>query len=77
MQNAGEQSLANLDRLYHHSKGDTHTADWRLNMQRVMHNNAGVYRNGQFLKEGCAQIRQLAADMEKNLMVCVVFLCVS
>ena len=72
MQSAGEQSLANLDRLYHHSEGDTHTADWRLKMQRVMHNNAGVYRSGQFLKEGCTKITQLAADMEENLKVCVV-----
>ncbi len=38
-------------------------------MQRVMHNNAGVYRNGKFLKDGCDQISKLAADMEKNLKV--------
>ena len=38
-------------------------------MQRVMHNNAGVYRNGKFLKNGCDQISKLAADMETNLKV--------
>ncbi|XP_064383091.1 succinate dehydrogenase [ubiquinone] flavoprotein subunit, mitochondrial-like isoform X2 [Halichondria panicea] len=64
---AGEESLANLDNLYHKSQGDTPTAEWRLNMQRVMHNNAGVYRSGKFLKDGCDQISKLAVDMEKNL----------
>ena len=34
-QSAGESSIANLDRLYHSSDGETHTAELRLNMQRV------------------------------------------
>ena len=61
--------MANLDKLYNESNGDTSTAEWRLKMQRVMHNNAGVYRTGEFLKDGCNQISQLAVDMEKNLKV--------
>ena len=34
-QNAGENSIANLDHLYHTSNGETHTAELRLRMQRV------------------------------------------
>ncbi len=82
LQRAGEESLANLDNLYHKSQGDTPTAEWRLNMQRVMHNNAGVYRSGKFLKDGCDQISKLAVDMEKNLKVhnnhctCIAYCCI-
>ncbi len=45
-------------------------------MQRVMHNNAGVYRSGKFLKDGCDQMSQLADDMEKNLKVYLDQLCI-
>lgn len=34
-QHAGEASIANLDRLYHTSDGETHTAELRLRMQKV------------------------------------------
>ena len=34
-QNAGEESIANLDKLYHRSDGEAHTAELRLNMQKV------------------------------------------
>ncbi|XP_015785335.1 succinate dehydrogenase [ubiquinone] flavoprotein subunit, mitochondrial [Tetranychus urticae] len=53
--NAGEQSVANLDRI-RHSKGTTRTAALRLNMQKVMQNNAAVFRNGEILSEGVKKI---------------------
>ena len=36
IQTAGEASIANLDRLYHTSDGETHTAELRLKMQKVI-----------------------------------------
>jgi len=49
--NAGEESIANLDKL-RFSKGSLSTATIRSNMQRIMQNNAAVFRNGDVLKEG-------------------------
>jgi len=49
--NAGEQSVANIDKLLN-TKGSTPTATIRNNMQRIMQNNASVFRNGEILKEG-------------------------
>lgn len=49
--NAGEESIANIDKLLN-SKGTTPTAKIRSNMQKIMQNNASVFRNGEILKEG-------------------------
>lgn len=49
--NAGEESVANLDKL-RFSSGPRSVADIRLEMQRVMQNNAAVFRTGETLKEG-------------------------
>jgi len=49
--NAGESSIANIDKLLH-SKGNTPTAEIRLKMQKIMQNNASVFRNGEVLQEG-------------------------
>lgn len=68
-QTAGERSIANVDWLYHHTEGDTHTADWRLKLQKVMHNNAGVYRNEDLLAEGCSKISELSKSIDKNIRV--------
>lgn len=53
--NAGEQSVANLDHLLH-KKGDISTAELRLKMQRSMQAHAAVFRDGPVLKEGCEQM---------------------
>ena len=34
-----------------------------------MHNNAGVYRNGKLLKEGCEKITDVAIHLDENLLV--------
>jgi succinate dehydrogenase (ubiquinone) flavoprotein subunit len=54
-QNAGEESVANLDAV-RHANGSTLTADLRLKMQRDMQTHAAVFRTGDLLKEGCLKI---------------------
>ena len=61
--------MANLDYLYNQCKSGRPTADWRLDMQRIMHNNAGVYRNQDLLSEGCSKLDKLAVEMKDNLKV--------
>jgi len=68
-ENAGEESIKNLDNLYHKSDGEAHTAELRLAMQKVMHNHAGVYRTEQLLKAGCENITDIAAHMDENLLL--------
>ena len=50
-----ERILARFDRL-RHAKGGEPTAVLRLDMQRVMQNNAAVFRTGETLEEGCRLI---------------------
>jgi succinate dehydrogenase / fumarate reductase flavoprotein subunit len=52
---ACDAALANFDKV-RNAKGDTSTADLRLNMQRVMQKDAAVFRTGETLKEGCTKI---------------------
>ncbi len=61
--------MSNLDYLYNQCKSGRPTAEWRLDLQRVMHNNAGVYRNQDLLAEGCDKLDKLAAEMKDNLKV--------
>ncbi len=49
--NAGDESLARLDRL-RYNKGSISTAAIRDNMQRTMQNHAAVFRTGDVMKEG-------------------------
>ncbi len=65
-------SVSNLDRLYNHSKTGDPTAYWRLKLQKIMHNNAGVYRNQDLLSEGCSMIHDLAMHLRANLKVCII-----
>lgn len=46
-----EHIIEKLDRL-RHAKGSRYTADLRMEMQRIMQNNAAVFRTGTVLKEG-------------------------
>ncbi|CAF1037857.1 unnamed protein product [Adineta steineri] len=50
--NAGETSIANLDRL-RNANGSISTANLRLKMQQTMQNHAAVFRDGETLKKGC------------------------
>lgn len=48
---SGEKTIAWLDKL-RNSNGSSPTSKIRLNMQRVMQNNAAVFRTQETLKEG-------------------------
>ncbi|RUS83478.1 hypothetical protein EGW08_008794 [Elysia chlorotica] len=62
-QNAGESSVANLDKL-RYADGSTRTSELRLNMQKVMQTHAGVFRDGDSLLEGCNKMQQVYEGME-------------
>ena len=50
-----DAALAHFDRA-RNAKGATPTADLRLRMQRVMQQDAAVFRTGETLKQGCGNI---------------------
>jgi len=62
-QNAGEESVANLDRI-RYAQGDTPTADMRLSMQKTMQTHAAVFRDGPTLDEGCKKLDALWSDLD-------------
>lgn len=66
-QNAGEESVANLDKI-RHANGDTPTANLRLDMQKTMQKHAAVFRDGPTLQEGVKLMDNLYVQME-NLKV--------
>ncbi len=60
-----------LDRLDHirHAKGESSTADLRLQMQKVMQDHAAVFRTGETLQEGVqkiAEVHKQFADLKIN-----------
>ena len=57
-ENAGEESVANIDKL-RHSSGDVKTADLRNQMQHTMQNHAAVFRDGPTLQEGCKKMNEV------------------
>ncbi|MEE6465530.1 hypothetical protein FKM82_006580 [Ascaphus truei] len=62
-QNAGEESVANLDRL-RFANGSTRTSELRLSMQKTMQAHAAVFRTGSVLQEGCEQLSQINSAMD-------------
>jgi succinate dehydrogenase / fumarate reductase flavoprotein subunit len=60
--NAGEESLARLDR-FRHAKGSTPTAAMRAIMQRAMQEDAAVFRTGESLASGQKRIHDLYATL--------------
>ncbi|CAO4386635.1 unnamed protein product [Caenorhabditis nigoni] len=59
--NAGEASVANLDKL-RHNNGDISTAELRLTMQKAMQKHAAVFRRGDILQEGVKVLSKLYKD---------------
>ena len=59
-----DPALARLDRL-RHAKGSEPTAQLRLKMQRVMQNNAAVFRTGESLEEGVKLIGEVWQQFEQ------------
>jgi len=62
-QNAGEESVANLDKL-RYADGSVRTADLRLEMQKIMQSHAAVFRDGPSLKEGVDKMAALYKKMD-------------
>ncbi|MBR84174.1 MAG: fumarate reductase (quinol) flavoprotein subunit, partial [Magnetovibrio sp.] len=57
-----DKALDRFDKL-RHAKGSTKTADLRLRMQRIMQNNAAVFRTSEVLKEGVELIDKVWEEM--------------
>lgn len=71
--NAGEASVANLDKL-RYANGSISTADLRLKMQKDMQTYAAVFRTGDLLETGCKKLQE-DFNLMKDLKVswcCVV-----
>lgn len=51
LQNAGEESVANLDKI-RNAKGNISTSELRLTMQKTMQTHAAVFRQADTLQEG-------------------------
>lgn len=66
-ENAGESAVANIDKLLT-SEGDAPTAELRLKMQKIMQNNAAVFRSGEILEEGATKLDSLYNDL-RNVKV--------
>ncbi len=58
-----DRTLERLDH-YRHAKGGTPTAELRLRMQKVMQNNAAVFRTSEVLAEGCKLIDEVWDGMD-------------
>jgi succinate dehydrogenase / fumarate reductase, flavoprotein subunit len=58
---AGDLALSRIDRL-RNAKGQTSTAQIRLNMQRVMQTHAAVFRTGDSLHEGVHKLADVIAS---------------
>ncbi len=58
----GEAAIARLDKL-RHAKGSQTTAEVRIGMQRIMQNNAAVFRTSEVLQEGCDLIDGAAKNL--------------
>jgi len=60
--NAGESSIANLDKL-RNANGQTKVADLRLKMQKCMQTHAAVFRTGPVLEEGVREMNAIYKEM--------------
>uniref|UniRef100_A0A0N5AQQ6 Succinate dehydrogenase [ubiquinone] flavoprotein subunit, mitochondrial n=1 Tax=Syphacia muris TaxID=451379 RepID=A0A0N5AQQ6_9BILA len=61
--NAGEASIANLDKL-RFAKGDISTAELRLKMQKTMQKHAAVFRRGDILQAGVKKMEELFKEQK-------------
>jgi len=57
-----DKALDRFDKL-RHAKGGSKTADLRLRMQRIMQNNAAVFRTSEVLEEGVKLIDEVWEEM--------------
>ncbi|MGY8992612.1 MAG: succinate dehydrogenase flavoprotein subunit [Rhodospirillales bacterium] len=59
---AVDKALNRLDRI-RHASGSRKTSEIRLDMQRIMQNNAAVFRTSEVLDEGCQLLDQVVATL--------------
>jgi succinate dehydrogenase / fumarate reductase flavoprotein subunit len=60
--NAGQNSVERIDRL-RNADGQRPTAEIRLEMQKIMQSHAAVFRTGETLEEGAAQLEKTFATL--------------
>ena len=61
--NSCDQAMERFDKL-RHAKGNTSTAELRKNMQRVMQEDAAVFRSKKTLAEGCKKMEAVSSGLE-------------
>ena len=61
--NSCDQAMERFDKL-RHAKGNTSTAELRKNMQRVMQEDAAVFRSKETLAEGCKKMDAVASGLD-------------
>ena len=61
--NSCDQAMERFDKL-RHAKGNTSTAELRKNMQRVMQEDAAVFRSKETLAEGCKKMAAVSSGLE-------------
>ncbi len=61
--NSCDQAMERFDKL-RHAKGNTSTAELRKNMQRVMQEDAAVFRSKETLAEGCKKMKAVSSGLE-------------
>jgi len=64
---AGESSIANYDRL-RYNKGTIKTAEFRLQMQKIMQKYAAVFRTQATMDKGVEELEALAAQQDQLLV---------
>jgi succinate dehydrogenase / fumarate reductase, flavoprotein subunit len=60
---ATERVIERFDRI-RYASGSTPTSEIRANMQRIMQNNAAVFRTDEVLSEGCEKIDEIVASFK-------------
>jgi len=58
-----DQAMSRLQRLNDSSKGES-VADLRAELQNIMQNHFGVFRNGEYMQDGIAKLNDLRGRIE-------------
>jgi succinate dehydrogenase (ubiquinone) flavoprotein subunit len=62
-ENAGEETISNLDKI-RHAQGGIPTAELRLKMQKTMQTHAAVFRTQESLDQGVTKIDKVASEFK-------------
>ncbi|KAI0224601.1 Succinate dehydrogenase [ubiquinone] flavoprotein subunit, mitochondrial [Lamellibrachia satsuma] len=64
--NAGQQSVEHIESLLN-AKGSTPTAELRLKLQKAMHENAAVFRDGPTLQKAVKQVKEIWPEIMQGI----------